>query len=450
MGNVIAIALLLGVVTFVLRRLPRVDLGHSDTFLRRRILNWVPLGVTYGFLYMGRYNINAAKNAGVMTNEELGVITFWGALVYGLSFVVNGPLADKFGGRRTILIAALGAAAMNIALGWLVFTGQSSNVALFSLLYAGNMYFQSFGAVSIVKVNSHWFHVRERGTFGGIFGILISLGLYFAFDWGRLIAEHLPPAWVFFIPAGILLVMFFADFFLVFDTPSHTGHPDFDTADASSGDDGPRLGVWQLAKRMATNPVIVVIGLIEFCSGFVRVGVMKWTYVFLKETSPDAFVYNNWGLLLCCAGILGGVFAGAVSDRVFQSRRGPSAGILYAFVTLGLVASWLLLASPLVAWVLLIVMLSIIGVHGMLSGTASMDFGGRKNVGLAVGLIDGMVYLGVATQAIILGYLLPEGDAQKVAANWDSWIIVLIPAGVVGLALCSLIWNARPTPKRPA
>ena len=43
------------------------------------------------------------------------------------------------------------------------------------------MYFQSFGAVSIVKVNAAWFHVRERGTFGGIFGVLISLGLYLAF-----------------------------------------------------------------------------------------------------------------------------------------------------------------------------------------------------------------------------------------------------------------------------
>ena len=51
------------------------------------------------------------------------------------------------------------------------------------------MYFQSFGAVSIVKVNASWFHLRERGTFGGIFGILISLGIYLAFDWAPKIAE---------------------------------------------------------------------------------------------------------------------------------------------------------------------------------------------------------------------------------------------------------------------
>ena len=66
---------------------------------------------------------------------------------------------------------------------------RAALVPMFSALYALNMYFQSFGAVSIVKVNSAWFHLRERGTFGGIFGILISLGLYFAFDWSSAIVK---------------------------------------------------------------------------------------------------------------------------------------------------------------------------------------------------------------------------------------------------------------------
>src|SRR5258708_26775702 len=51
------------------------------------------------------------------------------------------------------------------------------------------MYFQSYGAVSIIKVKAHWFHVRERGVFGAIFGTLISFGVYFAFDWGQAIVN---------------------------------------------------------------------------------------------------------------------------------------------------------------------------------------------------------------------------------------------------------------------
>ena len=57
-------------------------------------------------------------------------------------------------------------------------------VLSYSLLYGINMYFQSFGSIAIIKVKAYWFHVRERGVFGAIFGTLISLGVYFAFDWG--------------------------------------------------------------------------------------------------------------------------------------------------------------------------------------------------------------------------------------------------------------------------
>src|SRR3954453_22464991 len=105
------------------------------------------------------------------------------------------------------------------------------------------MDFQSLGAVSIVKVNASWFHLRERGTFGGIFGILISLGLYFAFDWGtRIAVTACPPcdtklagkvvasvtelqglAWLFLVPAVILAVFWALSYAFVRDTPAQAG-----------------------------------------------------------------------------------------------------------------------------------------------------------------------------------------------------------------------------------
>src|SRR5262245_38294781 len=45
------IAILIVVIAFVIVRLPRVELGHSPAFRRRRLLNWLPLGLTYSFLY---------------------------------------------------------------------------------------------------------------------------------------------------------------------------------------------------------------------------------------------------------------------------------------------------------------------------------------------------------------------------------------------------------------
>src|SRR5579862_7706851 len=36
---------------------------HGRWFMMQRFINWLPLGMTYAFLYMGRYNLNVAKNA---------------------------------------------------------------------------------------------------------------------------------------------------------------------------------------------------------------------------------------------------------------------------------------------------------------------------------------------------------------------------------------------------
>jgi OPA family glycerol-3-phosphate transporter-like MFS transporter len=84
--------------------------------------------------------------------------------------------------------------------------------------------------------------------------------------------------------------------------------------------------------------------------------------------------------------------------------------------------------------------LSVIGVHGMLSGTSTMDFGGRKSAATAVGLIDGFVYLGTGVQSISLGFLT--------TANWNYWPPFLIPFAVIGLVLAIRIWYAFPQPAK--
>ena len=473
------IALLLVVVVVVLARLPRVEgVTHTDAFRRRRVMNWVPLGLTYAFLYMGRYNIKVSQHAfgdiefngaPMMTNGDFATIFFWGTLIYGSSFLINGPLTDRIGGKKAILIGAGGAAVMNLLMGAVTYgivhdvailgfnrDQLATNLtAIFSSMYAINMYFQSFGAVSIVKCNAPWFHVRERGVFGAIFGILISLGIYFAFDWGYFIIEHFSLEFLFLVPTVLLAVFWLIDFVIVKDTPGDAGHVDFDTADASSGDTGPQLGAIDVFKLMLGNPVIITIASIEFCSGFLRQAIMQWFRSYAKQTNDvlglkASFVYDNWGMMLCCAGILGGVFAGVISDRVFQSRRGPVAGILYLGMLVGSIVMCFTYQTDFLPWLVVLMSLCVIGVHGMLSGTASMDFGGKKNVGVAVGIIDGFVYAGTATMSLVYGIILPDDTMKDVAANpdnWISWPISMIPVSLVGFLLALRIWNAKPKPK---
>lgn len=600
-------------------------IAHSAAYRRRRFLNWFPMGLTYAFLYMGRYNLTVAKNAlgDLMTKEDFGLIFGIGTFVYALSFLINGPLTDKLGGKKAILAAALGSGIMNLLMGLFVRSILVNPGALaldlttvLSVLYAVNMYFQSAAAVAIVKVNASWFHVRERGGFSGIFGTMISSGIFFAFtvngwvlDW----TSHLGPGgkgapwWVFLVPSMLLLTFFVLELILLRDRPSQAGFQDFDTGDASSGE-GDNVRLLAVVKRVLTNPIILTVALIEFCTGVLRNGVMHWFPIYAKEVwalparhplrdgdwthwwvilamfavaavffvaatrvasgrrkatliisgaliALAPFLGAGWGGLLFVAGVIGGNVAGWVSDLFFQSRRAPAAGGLYLLLTVCVaimifslggttthvgwvgsddlplrrgdivvsvagtqdLADWshvsrafacvpatcegegvrwdtercLCTASPratrddkarsdgtipmlvqrdgallalsmpdplthgragdarrlsagpnltltpfLLGVLMFLISLGVIGTHGLLSGTATMDFGGRKGAATAVGIIDGFVYLGTAVQSVSLGYLTTR--------NWHFWPLFLLPFAILGFVLLLRIWNAKP------
>lgn len=440
---------------------------HSSQYRHRRFWNWFPMGLTYALLYMGRYNLTVSKNAlgDLMSKEAFGSIFGIGAVVYAVSFLLNGPLVDRIGGRKGILISAFGAGIMNLAMGvYLQYVlslanPQSASLELiFTILYAGNMYFQSYGAVSIVKVNAHWFHVKERGVFSGIFGVMIASGIFLAFDvTGRILSSPLVVGrgyhgadalwWVFFSPAILLLLFFAIEFFVLRDTPAKAGLADFDTGDESSGENlEEKVPALQLIKRILTHPVILTVALIEFCTGVLRNGVMHWYPIYAKEQIAAGmqggwkYTLDNWGLLLWIAGIIGGNVAGYISDKLFQSRRGPSAGFLYALMGFCIGGMFFTLTNGWVLAALISVMsICVIGTHGLLSGTATMDFGGRKGAATAVGVIDGFVYLGTGVQSFALGMLTSK--------SWSYWPIFLLPFSIIGFVLLLRIWHAIPGKK---
>jgi OPA family glycerol-3-phosphate transporter-like MFS transporter len=125
---------------------------------------------------------------------------------------------------------------------------------------------------------------------------------------------------------------------------------------------------------------------------------------------------------------------------------------------LGAVVLTFLFAGPAVGALVVVMSMAVIGVHGMLSGTASMDFGGKRNVGVAVGIIDGFVYLGTATMSLTYAFLLPKEvlrDGKLVGpatepSNWLAWPVAMIPIALIGLVLAFRVWSAYPDPGKPA
>jgi len=453
-------------------------MNHSRWFLIRRFINWFPLGMTYAFLYMGRYNLNVSKNAlgAMMSKQDFGLIFAAGTITYAFSFLVNGPLVDKIGGKRGIIIAALGSSLANIFMGvltYLMVTGRLkvNMVIAFSAIYSINMYFQSYGAVSIIKVKAYWFHVRERGVFGAIFGTLISVGAYFAFDWGQAIVEMtkanpqgqmgwfhaiiqhtfamktnpVDATWaVFYIPAAILVVWVLLDWWLIKDTPEEANFPSFDTHDASSGFMHVKFTSLDLLKRVFTSPLMLMIAVVELTSGVFRNGIMQWYTIFAHDVKqPGAeFFLQHWGFLICIFGIVGGFAGGLVSDKLFQSRRGPPCGLLCGFVlAIAVLMRVFLFTSPMiVGFAALLIVMSAIGITSLMSGTAATDFGGRTATATSSGIVDGFAYLGSGLQSFSLGYLTTW--------NWRWWPVFFVPFALIGGFIALKIWNELPAATR--
>jgi OPA family glycerol-3-phosphate transporter-like MFS transporter len=427
-------------------------LGHSPAYRTRRFMNWFPLGITYATFYMGRYNLNVSSKTimdhFLLTKAAFGTIATAGFWTYALAVIFNGPLADRIGGKKAILIGAAGTAVLNLVIGLLFLSGWQTKIVVgMSLLYAVSQYFQAFGALSIVKVNAPWFHVRERGVFGGIFGIMISSGYFLAITVGGWILASLPWYWVFLVPAAAIAAMFVADLLLVKDTPAQAGFADFNTDDATSHDaDRDRPIDWNhLVQRVFTNPVIVTLAAAEFCTGFVRQGLMLWFVPFLKEVhnvAPGSLLFNVAAIGVTVGGIVGGLLCGYLSDRWFQSRRPPVAFIFY----LGQIVSLFILgraALPgLAAFMIGFTCVWIFGVHGMLTGTASMDFGGTKAAGTVAGMLDGVQYLASGLTGFLLGHYLDK-------LGWSAWTFMIMPFSVIGAMLMLRLWNESPMKAGP-
>ena len=113
----------------------------------------------------------AADLCPLMTNPDFAFIFMVGTWVYGCSFLLNGPLTDRLGGKFAILTGAGGAAIMNLLMGlltWFALNGgedgqevRSNFRYLMAALYGANMYFKASAQLPSSSATP-WFHLRAR------------------------------------------------------------------------------------------------------------------------------------------------------------------------------------------------------------------------------------------------------------------------------------------------
>lgn len=428
---------------------------HPPGFRMRRGLNWVSLGLLYGAYYMCRYNFRFATPGMIeeysFTRSEIGdMLAIW-SLAYGTGQLVNGLLCDRIGGKRSMLIGAIGTIVINLIFGFASFAGT---FATFSLIWLINGWMQSFGAPGMVKINAAWFHRTERGTFAGIFGFMIQAGqvaishlapfILAGFMFGPLIVPEGDWRWLFRIPPLVTAAAALFMYFAAKQTPDDAGYPGViqDEIDNSAG---VTVTLRESFRTIFTHPLVWFYAAAYACTGAVRSSSDQIAILYfqdelgfdMKKNIPDA---AKWTLgAMPMVAVFGSFLSGWVSDKFFKGHRSPVAMTLYfieacviataAFILLkgmvGPTPSGILLGCL----ILIAISFTANSTHSIVGAAAPMDIGGKKMAGFAAGVIDSFQYYGGAISLAITGRVL---DATREQYGYTFWYVIMAGFGILG------------------
>lgn len=428
---------------------------HPPGFRQRRGLNWVSLGLLYASYYMCRYNFRFATPGMIEEykfshSQITDMLAIW-SLAYGTGQLINGLLCDRIGGKRSMLIGAVGTILVNLFFGFGSFAGTFSTFALIWLI---NGYFQSFGAPGMVKINAAWFARQERGTFAGIFGFMIQLGqvaisrlaplllagfTIFAFSVGQ--GEW---RWLFRVPplltAAAALFMYFA----VKQTPEEAGFPGAiqDEIDNSAG---VTVGLRESFETIFTHPLVWFYAAAYACTGAVRQSSDQIAILYFQDQLHFDMKRNIPAMarhtleLMPMVAVAGSFLSGLVSDKFFKGHRSPVAMCLYfveaAVITCAAIILSKGLAGPTPSGILVGCLILVLiaftanSTHSIVGAAAPMDIGGKKMAGFAAGVIDSFQYYGGAISLAITGRVL---EATKDRYGYTFWYVIMAAFGLLG------------------
>lgn len=427
---------------------------HPPGFRPRRGLNWAFVGLLYTSFYMCRYNLSIANSAISgefgFTKAQIGNVITTALLAYACGQIVNGLLADRFGGKRAMLIGAAGTIVMNILFGLASFWGL---LWLFVVIRGIDGYMQAFGAPGMVKINAAWFRPNERGRFAGIFGFMINLGRFGIFKLGPALLAgfmflgliQIPPLhwrWLFWIPAGIALVIGTCMALIVKDTPEEANFPAVNPEEETGGDVQAKIA--DVFKAIVTNPVVWIIAIAYACTGAVRQGIDQWFPRFMLEVHHIDYKsaqFQFLGFLIPFVASVGSLLSGYISDTIFKGRRAPVAAGLYFLETLIILAAAQFHTANAAILFLVLISLTANATHSILGTAAAMDIGGAKMAGFASGVIDSFQYFGGSLAGILLGALLDR--------SWGNYFYFMAPFGIIGGCLMLSILGRVTLSKQP-
>ena len=436
------------------------ELQRVKRYKRLRWSTFFAATIGYSLYYVCRTSINVVKKpvieSGALDAQQLGYIGSALLFTYAIGKFVNSFLADRSNIKRFMATGLVVSTFANLLIGFLGLMesgfGLSANLffLLFAILWGMNGWSQSMGAGPSIVSLSRWFPTKERGTFYGFFSASHNLGEFLSFIFVGLIVGVSGWQWGFIGASiagitGVLIILFF-----MHDSPESKGLPAVEELENKHCLPKKEVGLAQ--REVLKDPYVWILALSSAFMYISRYAINGWGVFFLQEQKgyslESATQIVSINALL---GIIGTVFSGWFSDKLFKGKRNMPALLFGVLNTLSLC---LFLYAGDNIWIngLSMVLFGIaIGVLiCFLGGLMAVDIVPRNASGAALGIVGIASYMGAGLQDIISGTLIENNKtvtavvdgAEKYQYDFTQVGIFWIGASVVSFILATLVWNA--------
>jgi sugar phosphate permease len=401
---------------------------------------WVML-IGYIGYYLCRGNLPASfgllqKEFGY-TNTELGLIATYSEVMYSAGKFINGPLADKLGGKKFFLLGMIGAILFNV-----LFTFGSSLI-YFIAMWCGARFFLSMGWGGLIKVIGSWYEPERHGTIMGIISINFQFGGVAASIFaGWLVGQGVGWKGIFIYPALALTAILIWSALASKDSPQDVV-PGTDFGKGASAKktvmkaDADHGGL-ETAKYLLKLPMFQKLLIFSFVAHVLRSVFIFWTPKLLLDLGMgnSQAIFNS--TLFPLLGVIGTVLLGWYTDKYVHNgdRARPMVYLLAGLVATQLYLYYLtnLPDRPLIQ-IAVIIGLSgffLFGPYSMSAGALSLDIAGHQRAGTCTGILDGFGYIGGA-----LGVFL--GGKLSDMYGWSGVFLAMAVSAVVSILAAWLL-----------
>lgn len=408
---------------------------------------FVTLGLIVGLIvinYLDRsavsYAVGPLESAFGITTAQYGIISSVFSVGYMVAAFLSGPLVDRFGCRRVLLVAV---ALFSVTTALIPVAGSFAGLLVVRLLL-GVAEAPAFPAAT--RTVSRWLPIRERGVALALCGgVAVSGSLLVAGPLLTWLTDLVGWRGMFWTLALLGVAWAALAAVLLRDLPEES--PRVDAAEraliAAGQESGAGAGRAPVRWRpLLTNRNLWVVAGGYFAWGFMFWGFMYWLPSFLSDAygmsvrQAGAFAIAPWA-----AGIVGALAGGVVIDRIY--RRSPRIRTRFAVMGVALLLAGASLIPLAVAPTLTVALISIsLGVgFGFVTGgiwwVASID-AAPDQPGSAAGFADAAFAASGIVAPSVMGFIVSG------TGSFSSGFVVMAALAVAG-ALLMLLVPREPT-----